>query len=160
MYSIMGNLFIPRLPKAKKKTELLVSDLILIKKLTKLQPPALPKSWDTGASSPRLSLEIKTQKFLFSDSVSISRLEKFQSQNWHSENVSLELGLKTETQKIWVADSVLKLRFWKFHSQTWSWNWDSENLSLRRGLKIETLKIPVLDLCISPLPYWCKVMDK
>ena len=112
----------------------LVSDLILIKKLTKLQYLILPQSWDTGTSS--LSLRINTQKFLVSESVLIFRLEKFQSrtpsQNWDSKNSSLGHGLETETQK--------------FESRTWSRNWDSENSIFGLGLKTDTLKIPVSDL--------------
>ena len=106
----------------------LVSDLILIKKLTKLQYPTLPQSWDTGTTSLRLSFNTKAKKLLVSDLVLIIRLEKFQlqtrSRNWHLKNSSLGLGLETETQEIWVSDLVSKLRLWKFQSRTWSQNWD------------------------------------
>ena len=47
----------------------LVSDLILIKKLTKLQFLTLPQSWDTGTTSLRLSFKIKAQKILVADLV-------------------------------------------------------------------------------------------
>ena len=115
----------------------LVSDLILIKQLIKLQYSTLPQSWDTGSSSPRLSLKIKTQKFLVLDLVLIFRLEKFQSQfqsklrlrkfqswsqNWDSGNFRFGSGLEIKTQIIWVSDLVSKLRLWKYKSHTGSQN--------------------------------------